>query len=151
MLSYVLPLRSSEPRAELTGYLTWLAERADVVVVDGSAEDVFDVHHQWWSPLVRHVPVDPARRTAMGKVGGVLTGLDHASSPLVIVADDDVRYSDEALAEIEQRLVAADVVRPQNVFSRWPWHAWWDTGRTLIARDRRRLAGDARAASRHPA
>jgi hypothetical protein len=28
----------------------------------------------------------------------------------------------------------ADVVRPQNVFDAWPWHAWWDTGRTLLAR-----------------
>jgi hypothetical protein len=134
VLSYVLPLRSSEPRADLTDYLAWLAPRAEVVVVDGSAGEVFDVHDRWWSEMVRHVPVDPVRRTAMGKVGGVLTGVDRASHPLVLIADDDVRYSDADLGEVERRLAAADVVRPQNVFTELPWHAWWDTGRTLIAR-----------------
>jgi hypothetical protein len=134
VLSYVLPLRSATPRPELTDYLHWLSERCDVVVVDGSPSQVFDLHDQWWSPVVRHVPVDPARRTVMGKVGGVLTGLDHARCPLVVFADDDVRWPAEALADVERRLAAADVVRPQNVFTSWPWHAWWDTGRTLIAR-----------------
>jgi hypothetical protein len=134
VISYVLPLRSSEPRADLTDYLAWLSKRADVVVVDGSTEDVFDLHHRWWGGVVRHVPVDPDRRTAMGKVGGVLTGVDQASHPRVLIADDDVRYSDDDLGEVERRLAEADVVRPQNVFTEWPWHAWWDTGRTLIAR-----------------
>jgi hypothetical protein len=134
VLTYVLPLRSRETRPDLTDYLLWLSERCDVVVVDGSEPDVFAQHHAWWSPAVRHMPVDPQRRTAMGKVGGVLTGLDQARSPLVLIADDDVRWSDESLEDVEQRLAVADVVRPQNVFSSWPWHAWWDTGRTLIAR-----------------
>jgi hypothetical protein len=134
VLSYVLPLRSSVPRADLTDYLAWLAKRADVVVVDGSADAVFDAHHRWWSGVIRHVPVDPDRRTAMGKVGGVLTGIDEASQPLVLIADDDVRYGEVELMEVERRLAEAEVVRPQNAFTEWPWHAWWDTGRTLIAR-----------------
>lgn len=130
----MLPLRDVRPRPELTEYLLWLSRRAQVIVVDGSTRPVFDRHATWWSDIVRHVPVDPARRTPMGKVGGVLTGLEHAEHPLVVIADDDVRYDDTTLREIERRLEHADVVRPQNVFTEWPWHAWWDTGRTLIAR-----------------
>jgi hypothetical protein len=70
----------------------------------------------------------------MGKVGGVMTGLHRARFPNVVIADDDVRYDREGLERIERLLEDADVVRPQNVFSSWPWHAWWDTGRSLIAR-----------------
>ncbi|MGZ4675876.1 MAG: glycosyltransferase [Acidimicrobiia bacterium] len=134
MLSYVLPLRSSEPRPDLTAYLEWLAPRADVLVVDGSPPDVFATHASWWASTVRHVPVDPARRTPMGKVGGVLTGLAAARHPDVVIADDDVRYDDETLRSMEDRLRHADVVRPQNVFTSDSWHAWWDTGRSLVAR-----------------
>ncbi len=36
VLSYILPLRASTPRAELTTYLEWLARHAEVIVVDGS-------------------------------------------------------------------------------------------------------------------
>ena len=31
-------------------------------------------------------------------------------------------------------LECADVVRPQNYFEPLPWHAWIDTGRTLLNR-----------------
>jgi hypothetical protein len=134
VLTYILPLRSARPRPDLTPYLVWLAERADVVVVDGSDDDVFAVHRGWWGDLVRHVPVAEARKTPMGKVGGVLTGLDLARGATAVIADDDVRWSDTQLLEIERLLEHWEVVRPQNVFTDWPWHAWWDTGRTLIAR-----------------
>jgi hypothetical protein len=134
VLSYVLPLRDARPRPDLTGYLRWLSEHAQVVVVDGSEPAVFATNDREWAGLVRHVPVDPERRTAMGKVGGVLTGLEHAEHDRVVIADDDVRYDDVALLEIERRVGHADVVRPQNAFTHLPWHAWWDTGRTLIAR-----------------
>jgi hypothetical protein len=128
VLSYILPLRAADPQAELTEYLQWLAARADVVVVDGSDPTVFATHHRWWCEFVHHIRVDPARRTRMGKVGAVLTGLDHARALVAVVADDDVRWSATQLLEIERLLEGADVVRPQNVFTRRPWHAWWDTG-----------------------
>lgn len=59
---YVLPLRWNDKidpadLAELTEYLTWLADRADVVVVDGSPPDVFERHARHWCDLVRHIPV----------------------------------------------------------------------------------------------
>jgi hypothetical protein len=133
MLSYVLPIRVQEPSEELTGYLAWLAERVDVIVVDGSAPAVFDTHHRRW-PFVRHVPVDDDLVTAMGKVGGVLTGLRHAARAKVVVADDDVRHDARTLDAIDALLNEADVVRPQNYFVPLPWHARWDTARMLIAR-----------------
>jgi hypothetical protein len=70
----------------------------------------------------------------MGKVGGVLTGLRLASHEHVIIADDDVRYDDESLAQTVAALASADVVRPQNYFQPLPWHARWDSGRMLLNR-----------------
>jgi hypothetical protein len=133
MLTYVLPIKAEEVASELTGYLAWLATRAEVIVVDGSDPATFAEHHRRW-PTVRHLPVDPDLVTPMGKVGGVLTGLRHASHRKVVIADDDVRYGERELAAVEALLRDADVVRPQNFFTPLPWHARWDTARSLIAR-----------------
>ena len=70
----------------------------------------------------------------MGKVGGVLTGVRLASHEPLIIADDDVRYDETALSRMLQELQTAHVVRPQNYFEPLPWHAAWDTGRTLLNR-----------------
>jgi len=137
-LTYILPLKSAVPHAtaELAAYLSWLAGRAQVIVVDGSPADVFAAHAAGWreSLCAGLVHVVPDQETPMGKVGGVLTGLRLASHERVIIADDDVRYEDEALHRVAAALGAADVVRPQNYFEPMPWHALWDTGRTLLNR-----------------
>ena len=70
----------------------------------------------------------------MGKVGGVLTGVREASHEAVVIADDDVRYSERSLIRAVQMLELADCVRPQNYFDPVPWHALWDTARTLLNR-----------------
>lgn len=135
-LSYVLPLRSSQPLAgaEFAAYLAALAEWADVLIVDGSAPDVFAAHAALWGHAVRHLPVDADLVSPMGKVGGVLTGVRHASHERLVIADDDVRYSAATLRAVAARLDDAHVVRPQNYFDPLPWHARWDTGRTLLNR-----------------
>jgi hypothetical protein len=137
-LSYVLPVRWNhvDPAAiaELTGYLRTLRELADVDVVDGSPPEVFAAHHAAWAPLVRHRPPDPAFRYANGKVNGVLTGVPAARHEHVVIADDDVRHTAESLAAIDRALRTAAVIRPQNYFTPAPWHARWDTARTLINR-----------------
>jgi hypothetical protein len=69
-----------------------------------------------------------------GKVAGVMTGVRAARAELLVIADDDVRYSCGALAAVVHHLSDADVVRPQNYFDPLPWHAGWDTSRTLINR-----------------
>jgi hypothetical protein len=70
----------------------------------------------------------------MGKVSGVRTGLRLASQERVVIADDDVRYDPEALRRTARLLDEHDLVRPQNYFTRLPWHARWDTARTLLNR-----------------
>jgi hypothetical protein len=135
--SYVLPLRMTDGggRAELTGYLRTLAEWCgDVIVVDGSPPNVFAGNRQAWAALVRHVTPDPGHDALMGKVPGVLTGVDLARHEPIIIADDDVRYDRAGLERILDLLERHDLVRPQNFFSALPWHARWDTARTLLNR-----------------
>jgi Glycosyltransferase like family 2 len=136
--SYVLPLRMAEgagTREELTRYLTQLTKWCDdVIVADGSTTRVFADSSRRWSSLVRHITPDPARPCPNGKVAGVLTGLDHARHERVVIADDDVRYDQQALARVVELLDENDLVAPQNFFSPLPWHAVWDTARTLLNR-----------------
>jgi hypothetical protein len=136
--SYVLPLRMQrvEPSIlELVDYIARLGQWCDdIIVVDGSPAPVFTAHHRALAHQARHVEVDPARRTLMGKVGGVLTGLDLARHERVVIADDDVRFDAGALERVVRLLSDHDLVRPQNYFCPRPWHALWDTARTLINR-----------------
>jgi hypothetical protein len=137
-VSYVLPLRWAEvdPAAvdELTGYLRDLHKDVEILVVDGSPPEVYEAHARAWGHLVRHLPPDPAHRFANGKVNGVLTGVAAATHDHVVLADDDVRHTPDTIAAIDRALFTASVVRPQNYFDPMPWHARWDTARSLINR-----------------
>ena len=135
--TYVLPLSwlGDGPVENLTGYLTDLATWVDeVLVVDGSPADRYDDHHRRWGHLVTHVRPDPDLHALNGKVDGVITGVRRAGHECLVVADDDVRYDRGALETAVEALAEADVVRPQNYFSPLPWHARWDTARTLLNR-----------------
>ena len=134
--TYLLPLRWSDDRdlAELTAYLAGLPDWAEVIVVDGSPEPLFERHAIAWGSIGRHIRPDPALVTPMGKVGGVLTGIREAATETVVIADDDVRYDEASLARAVSLLGLADCVRPQNYFDPVPWHARWDTARTLLNR-----------------
>ncbi|GAA3203238.1 glycosyltransferase [Nonomuraea roseoviolacea] len=135
-LDYVLPLRWEDDAGleELTAYLRELSRHARVIVVDGSRDELFDRHAGRWRGLVTHVRPDPGLRFANGKVNGVTTGLRLARAQHVVIADDDVRYEPAALAGMDALLAGADLVRPQNHFDPLPWHARWDTARTLLNR-----------------
>ena len=132
---YVLPLRWTDDRGldELTGYLRGLSDWVTVTVVDGSPGDLFDTHAEQWSPFVRHIRPGPWPGNN-GKVAGVMTGLVLAGTDRVVIADDDVRYGPSDLARIVAALDDAELVRPQNFFTTLPWHARWDTARTLLNR-----------------
>jgi len=134
--TYVLPIRWSEDDGldELTDYLRGLPGWVELIVVDGSPQRLFDRHAEAWAPLGRHLRPDPALETPMGKVGGVLTGVREASHEAVVIADDDVRYDERALIRAVHLLGLAECVRPQNYFDPVPWHALWDTARTLLNR-----------------
>jgi hypothetical protein len=132
-LTYVLPLKASCPAdPELSRYVAWLGSLMDVVVVDGSPGPVFAVNANRWHDRVRHLPV--RSRSLNGKVAGVCDGVSAARTPWVIVADDDVRYDEDALRAVADLLSRHDVVVPQNYFAPARWHTHWDTGRTLINR-----------------
>jgi hypothetical protein len=136
-LSYVLPLRWGEPGplTELAAYLRRLSNWVEeIVVVDGSPAPVFARNARAIGSVAWHLPPDCDLDFAMGKVNGVLSGVRACAHELVVIADDDVRYDRAALARVTELLEEADLVRPQNYFDELPWHARWDTARTLLNR-----------------
>lgn len=139
--SYVLPLRFAdrdsaiETMPELVAYLSEVARWcAEVIVVDGSRAEIFVENSRCLHEIVRHIAPDPRHRSLSGKVTGVLTGVDLAEHEPVVIADDDVRYERGGITRVVELLRDHDLVRPQNYFSPLPWHAVWDTGRTLLNR-----------------
>lgn len=137
MISYLVPIRWRDggQRGELAGYLATIAPHcAEVIVVDGSPPEVFAANAEAFDDGVTHVPPAEDERWLMGKVSGVRTGLRLASHERVVIADDDVRYDPEELRRAARLLDEHDLVRPQNYFGRLPWHARWDTARTLLNR-----------------
>jgi hypothetical protein len=135
--SYVLPLRGPDEATtdELTSYLAWLGSRVDLVVVDGSDPEVAARRAARWAGLpLRLAPPDPGRRCLNGKVAGVLTGVRLARCERIVIADDDVRYDAGTLRRVVDLLDDADLIRPQNYFDPCPWHARWDTARSLLNR-----------------
>ncbi|MBO3102542.1 glycosyltransferase [Cellulomonas fengjieae] len=132
---YVLPLRweHDDELDELTDYLVMIARHLPVVVVDGSPDGLFQEHARRWSEAVQHVrPAPwPGRN---GKVAGVMTGLRLAREEAVVIADDDVRWRPDQLRAAVALLEHGEVVRVQNVFEPMPWHARWDTARSLVNR-----------------
>lgn len=132
---YVLPLRweRDDDLPDLTTYLRDLARHVPVTVVDGSPPALLAAHAAAWGTTVRHLRPEPWPG-ANGKVAGVMTGVRAARSDAVVIADDDVRWTVAQLRTAVGMLEGADVVRAQNVFRPLPWHARWDTARSLVNR-----------------
>jgi glycosyl transferase family 21 len=137
-LEYVLPLRwggdvDPADALELADYLERLAAWLPVTVVDGSESEVWARQHALFVPHVRHVAPEPWPGRN-GKVAGVVTGVRLAREELVVVADDDVRWDRPGLERLVGLMAGCALVRPQNVFVELPWHARWDTARSLLNR-----------------
>ena len=133
---YILPLKWNDDSdlAALCAYLEQLVRWIPVLVVDGSPPELFAAHARAFPPAVEHCRVR-SPGCANGKVAGVLTGVERCAREYLVIADDDVRYSRRGLERAVALLAEADVVRPQNYFpAPLPWHARWDTARTLINR-----------------
>ncbi|WP_164200338.1 glycosyltransferase [[Micrococcus luteus] ATCC 49442] len=132
---YILPLRWSEDSSleDITTYLEQLSSWIPVTVVDGSTPNLFDRHRARFPASVRHIRPRPGPR-GNGKVTAVLTAVSLSSAERLVIADDDVRYTREGLRAVIDGLDHAHVVRPQNYFSPLPWHACWDTARSLMNR-----------------
>jgi hypothetical protein len=123
--TYLLPIRrpsfSEAESAELREYLSILAETGcEVLVIDGSAPDIFAQHHRAWSDVCRHEPVDGRFTYLNDKVNGIHTGVALASRAKIILADDDIRYDRIDIEKICSLLDEFEVVRPQNYLAlRW--------------------------------
>jgi hypothetical protein len=132
---YVLPLKwsSDDNLEELSAYLDRMSRWIDVTVVDGSPEPLYARHRAAWPERVRQLKPEPWPG-GNGKVAGVLTGVRHSRHERVVLADDDVRYGLPELDRLLELLETADLVRPQNYFVRLPWHARWDSARSLLNR-----------------
>jgi hypothetical protein len=133
-VSYVLPIKWDEHQQidELTAYLEYISPNTDLIIVDGSGSAAFEKHKHAWSALGTHIAPHAQFQFLNGKVNGVLTGLAKAKYPHVIIADDDVRYTLAQLLEIDQLLLDNQLIIPQNYFDPCPWHAQWDTSRSLL-------------------
>jgi hypothetical protein len=139
---YLLPVRwraEQHDPEELGAYLRQIAGWCEVLVVDGSPEPAYAVHERAWGTIARHIRPDPRLDGRNGKVVGVITGMRATTSERVIIADDDVRYDPHTLRRVMARLDHADLVIPQNYFRPLPWHAAWDSARSLL---NRALSGD---------
>jgi hypothetical protein len=135
-LSYILPIKwdGGEDTDELTGYLAAIASHVELIIVDGSNTSNFNRHHEAWANFGRHLPPAAAFKFINGKVNGVMTGLQLAQHDKVIIADDDVRYTVAQLETLAALLDDVHLIVPQNYFAPNPWHAQWDTARSLLNR-----------------
>jgi hypothetical protein len=135
--AYVLPLRWTEPGPieELARYLRSLDDEVEeILVVDGSPPDLYDRNARALRGVARHLVPHPDLDFGMGKVNGVVTGVRESTAERIVIADDDVRYDRASLRRALSLLGESDLVRPQNYFAELPWHARWDTGRSLLNR-----------------
>ncbi|HWA52882.1 MAG TPA: hypothetical protein VG816_01780 [Solirubrobacterales bacterium] len=135
--AYLLPLRWNEPGpiGELAAYLGSLRDEVDeVLVVDGSPTPLFESHARALAGIAGHLRPHPDLDFPMGKVSGVISGVRECSQERIVIADDDVRYDAPALRRALSLLAEADLVRPQNYFAELPWHARWDSARSLLNR-----------------
>jgi GT2 family glycosyltransferase len=107
---------------------------AHVVVADGSDPASIAPEHRAIFEGLDHVLVS-SHAGRNGKVAGVRAGVAAAAHERVVLVDDDVLYDPATLEALARRLDDSDLVVPQNHFIRpAPWHATWDTARTLINR-----------------
>jgi hypothetical protein len=143
--TYLLPFRRAAfdevEAAKLSRYLQKMVKaRCEVIVIDGSRADVFAQNKNALGGACRHEPVDQRYRYLNDKVNGVHTGVALASFEKIILADDDIRYTAEQIAQILQLLDAYEVVRPQNFLRPLPWWAKMEAARMLINRATLRAA-----------
>jgi hypothetical protein len=143
--TYLLPFRRAAydeiEAAKLRRYFdTVVAERCEIIVIDGSPPEVFAQNKSAFGNVCRHEPVDRRYRYLNDKVNGVHTGVALASFEKIILADDDIRYTSGQIAPILQLLDQYEVVRPQNFLRPLPWWAKMESARMLINRATLRAA-----------
>lgn len=139
LCAYLLPLRRTRfcgtEAAGWRGYFERLRKAGcEVIVIDGSPPNVFEQHAAVFRPASVHIQVDRHYGYLNDKVNGVHTGVALTRQDKIILADDDIRYTPETIAEVIALLDRYEVVRPQNFLSPLPWWARMEAARMLINR-----------------
>lgn len=137
--TYLLTIRrvrfNREEADEFAEYFRSLAAAGcEVLIVDGSSAEVFDLHDDVWRVVCRHIKVDPQYKFLNGKVNGIHTGVALTNHEAIILADDDIRYTPENVVRMIDLLARHEMVRPQNYLSPLPVWARTEAARMLINR-----------------
>jgi glycosyltransferase involved in cell wall biosynthesis len=135
----IVPIRrvrfsSVEARKFGNYFKSLLMAGCEVLVVDGSPQEVFDEHDKQWGSSTRHLKPHSKFKYLNGKVNGIHTGVELANSEYIIVADDDIRYTGRNIQRMCELLSEYEVVRPQNFISPAPLWARLENARILINR-----------------
>ncbi|HKP93636.1 MAG TPA: glycosyltransferase [Chthoniobacterales bacterium] len=143
--TYLLPIRrttfSLTEATQLADYFRMLTDcGCDVLVVEGSRDDVFLQHAEVWRSVCRHERADRSFGFLNDKVNGIHTGVQLATTEKIILADDDIRYAPGDIDRVCELLDQFEVVRPQNFLSPLPWWARFEAARMLINRATLRTA-----------
>jgi hypothetical protein len=137
--TYLLPIRrvafSGHEAAKFRRYFEGLqAANCEVIVVDGSPDEVFAAHAEAWKFVAHHERVDRSHGYKNDKVNGIHTGVALAGCEKIILADDDIRYTRADVEQMCALLNEHEMVRPQNYLSPLPWWARMESARMLINR-----------------
>jgi hypothetical protein len=136
--SYVVTLATTATEndvQELALYLSSLAAAdCDVVVLDPSPRFLFEQNRRVLRWVGRHVAVTAEHCHTNGELDGIRAAAAHAACEKVIVADADVRYTPEAIAQLCELLDMHEVVEPQDYLDPLPWWATIEAGRMLVHR-----------------
>ena len=107
---------------DLAAYLSTLGlAGCEVIIVDGSPAPVFEKNHRVLRWVSRHIAVRPRHHSFSGAVDVIRTALDVSNCDRIIVADENVRYADTAVASLCELLDGHEVVEPQDYFHPLPW------------------------------
>ena len=137
--SYLVVLENaSRPADQLHDLAAYLSDIAasdfEVIVVDASSPEHLEENRRVLRWVCRHTAAKPQHVTGFGKIDVLRAAIDLASCDKVIVADEHVRYSPEALDDVTALLEMHEVVEPQDYFDPMPWWGGIEAGRILVHR-----------------
>jgi len=127
-----------EPLSDLRDFASYLSTLSvagcEVVVVDGSSQDLFEENGKSFRWVSRHVAARPRQRNFQGSIDPIRAALDFGNCDKVIVAGRNVRYDEDAVGRICALLDTHEVVEPQDYFAPLPWWSGIEAARMLVHR-----------------
>lgn len=137
--SYVVvvdnPTFTADELRDLANYLSTVGVAGcDVVVLDASPRLQFELNARILRWVGRHVAVRPEHRTPSGSLDLVRSAFALAACEKVIVAEQDVRYTPDAIGQVCDLLEMHEVVEPQDYLDPLPWWGGIEAGRILVHR-----------------